>query len=49
MQKNPRIVLRVYQGDYEGLKRVEVNFNSIEDSQSFTPLDWFGKEITSTY
>ena len=48
IQESPRIVLRIYQGDYEGLKRIEVNFNNIEESQSFTPLDWFGKEITDT-
>lgn len=48
IQENPTIVIRVYHGDYEGLKRIEVKFYNEEESQSFTPLDWFGKEITDT-
>jgi adenylate cyclase len=48
IQKNPRILLRVYHGSFEGLTRVEVNFDSEEEANTFQPLDWFGKEITGT-
>lgn len=48
IQENPRIVLRVYHGDFEGLNRIEVNFKSEEEASAFQPLDWFGKEITGT-
>lgn len=48
IQENPRIVIRVYHGDYKGLTRIEVNFQSIEESQNFTLPDWFGKEITNS-
>jgi CYTH domain-containing protein len=45
---NPEITLKVYKGDYEGLIRVEVEFNSEEEAQAFKPLKWFGEEITHT-
>lgn len=48
IQENPKIVIRIYQGDYAGLKRIEVNFKNVEESKNFTPLDWFGKEITNS-
>ncbi len=28
--------------------RVEVEFNSEDDAKQYTPLDWFGTEITNT-
>lgn len=46
LQENPRIVLRVYHGEYEGLIRAEVNFSSEDDANSFESLDWFDREIT---
>jgi CYTH domain-containing protein len=48
IQEYPKIVLRIYHGDYEGLNRIEVNFDNEDQANSFTPLDWFGKEITGT-
>jgi adenylate cyclase len=48
IQKSPRIVLRVYKGDYEGLNRAEVNFESEDEAKEFKPLEWFNKEITGT-
>jgi CYTH domain-containing protein len=48
IQESPKIVLRIYHGDYEGLARIEVNFESETDASSFIPLNWFGKEITGT-
>lgn len=48
IQDNPRIVLRVYHGEYEGLTRAEVNFDSEDEANSFEPLDWFDREITGS-
>jgi adenylate cyclase len=48
LQKEPEISLKVYHGDYEGLVRVEVEFNSEEEAQSYTPPAWFGREITDS-
>ena len=36
----------VFEGDYAGLKIVEVEFDSEEAAQAFTPPQWFGEEIT---
>ncbi len=46
--KSPNISIKIYHGDYEGLMRVEVEFNSEDDAKQFTPFDWFGKEITNS-
>ena len=48
IQENPRIVLRIYHGEFEGLARIEVNFESEAEADSFSPQDWFGREITGT-
>jgi len=48
IQENPRIVLRVYHGEYEGLIRAEVNFDSENEADSFKPLEWFDREITGS-
>lgn len=48
IQDNPRIVLRVYRGAYEGLNRAEVNFESEKEANAFQALDWFEQEITGT-
>jgi CYTH domain-containing protein len=48
IEESPKIVLRIYHGDYEGLVRIEVNFASENEATSFIPLEWFGKEITGT-
>ena len=48
IQEGPKIVLRIYHGDYEGLTRIEVNFDSENEANLFIPMDWFGKEITGT-
>lgn len=48
VQENPRIVLRVYRGEYEGLIRAEVNFDSENEANSFKPLEWFDREITDS-
>ena len=38
--------LDVYHGELSGLVTVEVEFPSLEASDSFTPPEWFGEEIT---
>ena len=38
--------LDVYGGTLEGLITAEVEFERLEDSESFSAPDWFGEEIT---
>ena len=40
------IELDVFGGSIEGHIAAEVEFQSLEDSESFVPPDWFGREIT---
>lgn len=44
----PRIILRIYHGQFEGLVRAEIEFQSVEEAHRFVPPQWMGKEITST-
>ena len=39
--------LDVFEGEYEGLKVVEVEFDSEEEAADFVPPDWFGSEVTA--
>lgn len=48
ISEKPKITLRVYHGKYEGLARAEVPFESVEEAESFKPLEWFDKEITGS-
>ena len=36
----------LYGGSLEGLNVAEVEFSSVEESEGFTPPEWFGEEIT---
>lgn len=45
---NPRITIKKYKGEYKGLIFAEVEFESREDSDSFSPLPWMETEITDT-
>lgn len=38
--------LDVYHSELSGLVTVEVEFESLADSEAFTPPEWFGDEIT---
>ena len=38
--------LDVYEGSLAGLVVAEVEFETTEESQRFSPPDWFGKEVT---
>jgi adenylate cyclase len=48
ISENPKIKLRIYHGKFEGLVRAEVSFNTEKEAEAFTPLEWFGEEITSS-
>lgn len=39
--------LDVYEGDLKGFKNVEVEFDTIEQANSFKPPSWFGEDITN--
>lgn len=38
--------LDIYEGNLKGFMNVEVEFNSLEEANSFKPPIWFGKDIT---
>jgi len=38
--------LDIYDGTLSGLFTVEVEFESLEDAVSFTPPEWFGKDVS---
>ncbi len=46
ISSNPDIAIQVYHGKFEGLIRVEVEFETQEKAMSFQPLDWMGEEMT---
>jgi CYTH domain-containing protein/CHAD domain-containing protein len=41
-----RAEIDVYEGDLEGLRTAEVEFDSPEDAESFVPPPWLGEELT---
>lgn len=45
---NPEVSLKIYEGRFKGLMRVEVEFKSVEEANSFIPQDWMGEEITNS-
>ena len=36
----------MYEGELDGFKIVEVEFESIEEAEAFTPPDFFGKDVS---
>ncbi len=44
--ESPNISLKIYHGKHKGLMRAEVECDSVEELADFTPLPWFGEEIT---
>ncbi len=40
------IELDVFSGDREGLVMAEVEFESLEDAESFIPPEWFGTDVS---
>lgn len=45
---NPKISIQIYQGEFKGLIRVEVEFKSEAEARTFEPSTWFGEEITES-
>lgn len=48
LRDSPEIALRIYRGEFEGLIRLEVDFNSEEEAKNFVPPDEYGVEITKS-
>ncbi|MDO8451466.1 MAG: hypothetical protein Q7S76_01220 [bacterium] len=48
MSQTPHVSLRIYHGQFEGLTRAEIDFQSVKEANQFVPLKWMAKEITST-
>lgn len=44
----PKFEIKVYKNRHEGLVRAEVEFESESAAQAFSPLAWFGAEITDS-
>lgn len=38
--------LDLFDGDLSGRRLVEVEFDSVDEAQTFTPPEWFGREVT---
>lgn len=45
---DPNLSIKIYHEEYEGLKRVEVEFKSKKEAHEYIPPNWFGKEITGS-
>ena len=43
-----KISIKKYLGKFEGLYRVEVTFNSVEEENEYIKESWMGKDITNT-
>lgn len=43
------IELDVFHGKYDGFYLAEVEFATVEESRTFTPPDWFGREVSGDY
>jgi len=48
IREHPKTVIQVYKEEYEGLVRVEVEFETQDDADQFKPDTWMGREITGT-
>lgn len=48
MSSDPKVLLRVYRGRFEGLARAEVEFANEDQTRVYTPEAWIGKEITDS-
>ncbi len=45
--KNHTAEVDVFSGKLDGLILIEVEFDSLEDSQNFEPPSWFGEDVTN--
>ena len=48
ISRQPQMTIKKYLGDYEGLYRVEVEFESVAEAEAWVPPGWVGAEITGT-
>lgn len=48
LRDDPKTTIKIYHDKFEGLKRVEVEFDSEEEAMNFKPYDWFGEEVTES-
>lgn len=48
LEDNLTAELDIFEGALAPLRLVEVEFNSVEAAESFTPPDWFGEDVTSS-
>ena len=48
ISERPDVSIKIYKMEYDGLVRVEVEFEDMEEYNSFQIPNWFGKEITNT-
>ena len=46
---NHTIELDIFEGQLKGLVIAEVEFNSLEEANSFLPPTWFGEDVTMDY
>lgn len=45
---DPRVSIKKYLDEYEGLYRVELKFSSEDEMNSYIKEDWMGQEITNS-
>ncbi len=48
MNNGLTIELDVFEGKFTGLMLAEVEFETIEEAENFTPPEWFGRDVTFT-
>lgn len=48
ISKTPNISIKIYHWKFEGLVRVEVEFENKKQAENFIPLEWFWNEITDS-
>ena len=48
LKEHPNITIKVYQSDYQGLIRAEIEFESEAQAKGFIAPEWMGVEITNT-
>jgi adenylate cyclase len=47
IENNLTAELDIFKGDLDSLKLVEVEFDSVEEANNFTPPEWFGADVTT--
>jgi len=47
LKNNITAELDIFKGDLDSLKLVEVEFDSVEEADNFTPPEWFGEDVTT--